>query len=184
MEIFANQAIKWNSFKTVRRTVLIRATLAQMNCMQGVTANIIGQGKFTVLRWGECKRHNSGSTTRRLNTFQVFMFGKPVWVAENLVENPTHVEKVIYASCTVGLYRIHYTNDFVPSTRKVSQTTLKSTNPNDSTKICSSPSLPSINTFHGLVPQIDTQWVVNSNPHNDTVQKQTTTLPKLSDLFL
>ncbi|KAL7715453.1 Uncharacterized protein QTN25_007073 [Entamoeba marina] len=167
MDIFANQIILWaRDGKVTRRTIVVRGTLNQMDGItKGIQATAIGYGTFTVLRWGECRRHNKG-TTRRINAFQLLMLGTPTWVSESVIENALHVQRDIYASSTIKSYDNSSVDIEV-----------------NEKKICSSPTLPSLSAFHSFTPQtIATLPSFKTYCNDDMENKRDIQLPKLNDL--
>ncbi|KAL7719935.1 Uncharacterized protein QTN25_003052 [Entamoeba marina] len=192
MDIFANQIILWaRDGKVTRRTIVVRGTLNQMDGItKGIQATAIGYGTFTVLRWGECRRHNKG-TTRRINAFQLLMLGTPTWVSESVIENALHVQRDIYASSTIKMYHIKYSHDFIPPTRKLNSFKYSPKAYDNSSvdievnekKICSSPTLPSLSAFHSFTPQtIATLPSFKTYCNDDMENKRDIQLPKLNDL--
>ncbi|GAB1219620.1 hypothetical protein ENUP19_0040G0007 [Entamoeba nuttalli] len=182
MEIFANQKIQWKENKFVRRTVVVRATLAQMTCANGIVANIPSQGSFLVLRWGECKRHKKNCTTRRVNVFQVLAFGQPQWVCQSLIENSQRLDRVIYASATIGLYNIRYSLDFIPPTRKVNlQCIVPVKSTPEVSKVCNSPSLPSLTTLTNVIPQLSCYVLPPVKKDKEEIERRVV-LPRIDDL--
>ena len=184
MEIFANQKIQWKENKFVRRTVVVRATLAKMTCANGIVANIPSQGSFLVLRWGECKRHNKNCTTRRVNVFQVLAFGQPQWVSQSLIENAQRLARVIYASTTIGLYNIRYSLDFIPPTRKINPHCIVPIKPtSEISKVCNSPSLPSLTTLTNIIPQLSSYVLPPVKKDKGEIERRVV-LPKIDDLYM
>ena len=194
MNYFANQKIQVTNKKSIQRTVIVRAQLRQLMMLNGIEATMTNGMKYPVLRGGECKKHIDTDMTRRMNVFQIYCNGQPIWIGERMVENAHELMKCIFASSTMNMYVIFYSHDFINPLyqktvmRKETVTTVQSVSPVDISieevyrtkvktrrarkelqqiKVSKSPALPSLHSIDSIM---------NGNV--------TISLPKLNNLLM
>ena len=128
MNYFANQHIQITPKKSISRTVIIRAQLQQLMTLKGLLATLKTGQEYPILRWGVCKKHSTNEYTRRVNVFQMYINGSPMWIAENMINDSQNLMKALFASATMGMYKIYYSHDFTNPLYQISVNVSKDEN--------------------------------------------------------